>query len=807
MTSIKALGSDALYKSCNANRFQFKTTAELEDIDVIIGQARALDSVQFGVRVGGHGYNIFALGPTGMGKSTAVRQIIGREAADRPTPPDWCYVNDFEQPHKPKALQLPTGEGKRLQWSMEQLVEELENAIPAAFESEDHRAHVEELEEELKERQSDALDELRDRAKQQSVSLMNTPAGFAFAPIGEDDRVLSPEQFDQLPESEKKRIQRIVEGLQERLQKLMRQFPVWLKETKEKGKALNREVGRFAVNHLIDELKGQFQPLPEVLAYLDAVQKDVIEHVEEFRGHSENPVLPFGLAPRTEPSERYKVNLLVDHSEQPGMPIVSEDLPSYLNLIGRIEHRAQMGTLVTDFSLIKSGALHRANGGYLILDARQVILQPFAWDGLKRALQTGEIRIESVERALSLISTVSLEPEPIPLDLKVVLVGDRLLYYLLYEHDPEFRDLFKVAADFESSMDRSDESSLLYARLIGSLARRSKLRPLQRAAVERVIEHASRLAGDSEKMTAHLGHVADLLREADYWAGEAGEKEISSDDVQKAVDQQIRRSDRVRERIYEEIGRGTILIDTEGEVAGQVNGLSVIHLGNFAFGQPSRITVTTRLGEGEVIDIERETELGGALHSKGVLILSNFLASRYAKDHPLSIAASLVFEQSYGMVEGDSASLAELCALLSALAQLPVRQSLAVTGSVNQHGRAQAIGGVNEKIEGFFDVCNGTRLTGDQGVLIPDSNVKHLMLRHDVVKAAEKGRFHIYPVETVDDAVALLTNVPAGKRESDGEFTKDSVNRRVEARLIELSEIRRSLAREAKDREGKRANE
>ena len=807
MTNIKALGSDALYKSCNADQFEFETTAELEDLDVIIGQTRALDSVQFGVRVGGHGYNVFALGPRGMGKSTAVRQIIGREATGRLTPPDWCYVNNFEQPHKPKALQLPAGKGKHLQRSMEQLIEELENAIPAAFESEDYRSRVEELEEELKERQSEALDELRDQAKQQNISLMNTPAGFAFAPIGEDDRVLSPEQFDELPDSEKKRIQKTVEGLQERLQKLMRQFPVWLKETKEKGKALNREVGRFAVNHLIDELKGEYHALPEVLAYLDAVQKDVIEHVDEFRGQPETPVLPFAPATRTEPFRRYKINLLVDHGEEPGMPIISEDLPSYLNLIGRVEHRAQMGTLVTDFSLIKSGALHRANGGYLILDARQVILQPFAWDGLKRALQTGELRIESVERALSLISTVSLEPEPIPLDVKVVLVGDRLLYYLLYEHDPEFRDLFKVAADFESSMDRSDESTLMYARLIGSLARRSKLRPLQRSAVVRVIEHAARLAGDAEKMTTHLGHVADLLREADYWAGDAGENEISRNDVQKAVDQQIRRSDRMRERIYEEIGRGTVLIDTEGEVVGQVNGLSVIQLGNFAFGQPSRITATTRLGEGEVVDIERETELGGALHSKGVLILSNFLASRYARDHPLSVAASLVFEQSYGMVEGDSASIAELCALLSSLSQLPIRQSLAVTGSVNQHGRAQAIGGVNEKIEGFFDVCNRIGLTGDQGVLIPQSNVKHLMLRHDVVRAAEEGRFHIYPVESVDDAVALLTNTPSGKREKDGAFTKDSVNHRVEARLTELSEIRRRLAHEEKDKGIKGANE
>jgi len=496
------------------------------------------------------------------------------------------------------------------------------------------------------------------------------------------------------------------------------------------------------------------------------------------------------------------VNVLVDHSESKGAPVVYEDHPTYNNLIGRIEHIAHMGALVTDFNLIKPGALHRANGGYLILDARQLLLQPYAWDGLKRALRSREVRIESLSQVLSLVSTVSLEPEPIPLDVKVVLIGERLLYYLLYQLDPDFGELFKVEADFNEEIPRTPENNLLYARLIGTIARKEGLRPFDRGAVARVIEHSARMADDAEKLSIHLLSTADLLREADYWAGVAGNGVVTADDVQRAIDAQIHRADRLRELVQEEIKRGTILIDTTGERVGQVNGLSVIQLGNFAFGRPNRITARVRLGKGEVVDIEREVELGGPIHSKGVLILSGFLGARYAAERPLSLSASLVFEQSYSGVEGDSASLAELCALLSSLAEVPIRQSLAVTGSVNQHGEVQAIGGVNEKIEGFFDVCKTRGLTGEQGVIIPATNVQHLMLRQDVIEAVKAGQFHIYPVQTVDQGIELLTGIPAGERDEEGNFPEGSINQLVEARLIELAEKQRAFAAPRKEAGG-----
>jgi lon-related putative ATP-dependent protease len=456
-----------------------------------------------------------------------------------------------------------------------------------------------------------------------------------------------------------------------------------------------------------------------------------------------------------------------------------------------------MGALLTDFNLIKPGALHKANGGYLVLDIRKVLLQPYAWEGLKRALQAGQIRIESVGQMLSLISTVSLEPEPIPLDVKVALFGDRLLYYLLWQLDPDFGELFKVEADFEEQMDRNGENQLLYAQLISTLARKEELRPFDRGAVARVIEHSARMVGDAEKLSTQMRNITDLLREADYWAEEAGNGVVTAAEVQRAIDAQIYRSDRLRERVQEAILRETILIDTEGEEISQVNGLSVIQLGNFSFGRPTRITARVRLGKGEVVDIEREVELGGPIHSKGVLILSGFLGARYAGERPLSLSASLVFEQSYGGVEGDSASSAELYALLSAIAEVPIKQSMAVTGSVNQHGQVQAIGGVNEKIEGFFDVCKARGLTGEQGVLIPVSNVKHLMLRQDVVKAVDAGQFHIYPVEMVDQGIEILTGVPAGERDEEGNYPEGSINRLVETRLAELAEKRAEFTKTA----------
>ena len=798
MPAKYALEAAQLFHACDPGSLGIDSTADIEVREGVVGQARALDAVHFGTRMGGDGYNVFVLGPPGTGRFEAVVHILGEESRRRPPPADWCYVDNFDEPHKPKALSMPPGRAGQLREDMVQLTEDLGTAIPASFETEEYHARVEKLDQELAERRNAAFNELAEEATKRRVQLLHTPQGFAFAPLDDKDEVITPEHFEQLESEQKQRIQQTVEDLQKKLQRVVRQFPAWQKETREKIRELDREIAHYAVGHLIDVLQENYADLPDVVAHLEAIEHDLVEHVHEFRDEQTGPLSMMlqGGAGRASVLQRYGINVLVDHGGDECAPVVHQDLPSYGNLIGRVEYRAQMGTLVTDFTLIKPGDLHRANGGYLVLDARQVLMQPFAWEALKRALRTREIRVEPLERTYGLLRTLSLEPEHIPLDVKVVLIGDHLLYYLLYEFDPDFRELFKVAADFEQTVDRGDQATA-YVGMLTRMIREHELRAFDSAALARVIEYSTRLAGDRDKLSAHLRALSDLLREADYWAAQESRSTVTRDDVQRAIDAQIHRADRVRERIYEAIQKGTIRIDTDGERSGQVNALSVLDLGNFSFGQPTRITATARLGEGEVIDIERETELGGSIHSKGVLILSNFLASRYAQGYPLSLTGSLVFEQSYATVEGDSASLAELCALLSALAELPVRQALALTGSVNQLGQVQAIGGVNEKVEGFFDVCNARGLTGRQGVVIPRTNVRHLMLRGDVVQAVQEGRFAVYAVDTVDEALEVLTGVDAGKRGDDGRFPPDSVNGRVEARLVHLAHRRRRYSRES----------
>ena len=807
MAPVESLRPEQLCRTCDGSQFDFESTAELEDLSDIIGQERAVNAVRFGIGIRREGYNLFALGASGTGKRTTISQFLEQKAAAEPVPSDWCYVNNFEQSHKPRALRLPPGQGGVLHDDMERLVEELRTAIPAAFESEDYHTRRQEIQEEFKEQQESTFGKLQEQAKERSIALIRTPAGLAVAPLKEGE-VISPEEFQKLPEEERKRFEEDIAEVQEGLQEALPQARQWEREAREKVKELDRQVAMFAAGGMIDELRERYAELPAVVDYLEAVQQDVVDNVDQFRETEESPKVMGVPVPRSVAREsllrRYQVNVLVDHSESEGAPVVYESNPTYNNLIGRVEQIAQMGALLTDFNLIKPGALHRANGGYLILDARQLLMQTYAWEGLKRAIRSRELRIESLAQALSLISTVSLDPEPVPLDVKVVLIGDRMLYYMLYSMDPDFSELFKVEADFSEDMTRTPESNLLYARLIATMARQEDLRPFDRGAVARVIERSSRMAGDAEKLSVHLLSTVDLLREADYWAGVAGNGTVTAGDVQRAIDAKIHRADRVRERVHERIERGTILIDTTGERVGQVNGLSVVGLGNFAFGQPSRITARARIGGGKVVDIEREVELGGPIHSKGVLILSSFLSSRYAAEYPLSLSASLVFEQSYGGVEGDSASMAELCALLSALAEVPIKQSLAMTGSVNQHGEAQPIGGVNEKIEGFFDVCKTRGLTGDQGVIVPRSNVQHLMLRHDVVEAVNAGQFHIYAMRTVDEVIELLTGIPAGERDEEGNFPEGSVNQLVEARLIELAEKQRAFSaapKKAKDGE------
>ncbi len=775
-----------------------KPRDDLEDLQQILGQARALDAVQFGISIRRDGYNMFVLGPPGLGKKSTVNHFLTEKSATEPPPDDWVYVNNFEQPHKPIALRMPRRRGAKFQRDMAGLLRELQTTIPATLELEEHQNRIQEIEQEAKDRHNLAFKELADQALERGIQLVRTPAGYAMAPI-RDGEVVGPEDFEKLTAEERTQIEEAVKDLQEELKELVERVPRWRMETREKIKDLNQQATQAAIGHLLSTMRQDYADLPEVLTYFDAVEKDVVEHSEEFQPQQEeSPNALLGLpVPNQPPFQRYQVNLLVDNAETKGAPVIYESHPSYHNLIGRAEHESRMGTLVTQFMLVKPGALHRANGGYLVLDALKVLQQPYAWDGLKRALNTKELKIESLGESLSLISTVSLEPQPIPLDVKVVLVGDRMLYYMLYQHDRDFAELFKVAADFDEQMDRSPENCQLYARYIATMAQHEEYRPFDRSAVARVIEQSARIAGDSEKLSTSMQSIANLLRESDYWASTENAELVTREHVAMAVDKQIYRANRVRTRVHEQIERGTVMIDTDGAEVGQVNGLSVIDMGNFSFGQPSRITANVRLGKGEFIDIEREVELGGAIHSKGVLILSSFLATRFAQTRPLALSASLVFEQSYGRVDGDSASIAETSVLMSALSGIPIKQSLAVTGSMNQRGHVQPIGGVNDKIEGFFDVCKQRGLTGEQGVVIPRSNMRHLMLRRDVVDAVEAGQFHVYAVETVDEAIELLTGVPAGQLDEKGKYPSETVNQRVAARLDELFEIRQQLSKKS----------
>jgi predicted ATP-dependent protease len=796
---LRELRHDELCRRCDPLRLGFETTSDLPDLDDALGQNRAIEAIRFGVGMERAGYNLFAMGPEGVGRHTAVHRFLEQQAASQAVPAAWCYVNNFESPHKPRALQFPAGLARKFAHDMARLVEDLRSAIPAAFETDEYRMRRQEIETEFGEHQEQAVSAVEARARKDGIALLRTPAGFGFAPV-RDDEVMTPQEFHKLPEAEQKRLEQAIAALQEELEAVLHEVPKWRREAQHRLRELNRQVISVAVNSLIEELVADYQALPHVRNYLKCVQEDVLNHAEQFQKpkEGEQPMLFRIPLPQRDSGEtalqRYRVNVLIDHADRPGAPVIYEDNPTHDNLVGRIEHESQMGALLTDFTMIKAGALHRANGGYLMLDARKVLSSPLAWEALKRALRASEVRIESLGQALSLISTSSLEPEPITLQLKVVLVGQRLLYYLLHAYDPEFGELFKVQVDFEEDMERNGEGDLQYARLLATLARKEKLKPFDRTAVARIIEFGSRAAGDAEKLSVHAQDLVDLLCESDFCAGKEGRTVVTVADVQRALELKERRADRVRARLQEQVLRGTVLIDSGGWRSGQINALSLMQLGRFAFGMPHRITARARMGSGKVIDIEREAQLGGPIHSKGVLILSGFLAGRYAISQPLSLSASLVFEQSYGGVEGDSASSAELYALLSALADVPIRQSLAVTGSVNQHGDVQAIGGASEKIEGFFAVCRARGLTGEQGVLIPASNVKHLALCEDVVKAVAAGQFHVYPVATVDQGIEILTGLPAGERDAAGQYPIGTVNHLVERRLAQFAERLRAMA-------------
>jgi len=784
---------DGLYNHCDLSHLSFNTTADLKGGHDYLGQNRAVEALKFCIGMKYDGYNLYVLGSTGLGKNTVVKKILEQESATSVKPCDWCYVNNFKEPHKPLVLKLPNGYGHKLRQEMLKLIDDILVALPAAFESDDYMSRTQAIHDVLTKKELDAFDKISAEASKQNIILIRSPDSYTIEST-KDGKVLSPEEFEKLEDKEKKKYNKLIDEVESKVVEAYQKMLVWQKDDREQIKELDNTIFETVIEQFISELNSVYSELPDVLNYIDTIKRNIIVYANDFRSYSlENEQ---GSTSREIPLSvfsKYQVNVLVDNSQTVGAPVIYEGNPSYLNLIGRIEHMSQLGTLLTDFTLIKAGALHRANGGYIVLDARKVLMSNFSWEGLKRVIHSHELRIESLEQDLSLASTTSLQPEPIPVDVKVILTGSRLLYYFLKQYDPEFGSLFKVAADFAEDIERNAENSELYTNMIALMQRENNLTPISKRAVERIIEHCSRLIGDNGKMSLHKGNLLDLLREGAYWAKQANRKKITEIDIQKAIDTRYRRLDQTRERMQENVIRGNYFLDTQGEKIAQINALSVIQLGDYSFGLPSRITATARLGQGKVIDIEREVELGGAIHSKGVMILSSYLANRYAKNQPMSLSASLVFEQSYGIVEGDSASAAELCALLSALAGIPLKQGYAVTGSINQYGEIQTIGGVNDKIEGFYDICNTRELTGDQAVIIPKSNVKHLMLREDIRTSVKDKMFTIYAVESIDDMMALLTDKKPGSLDKSNNYPKGTINYLMQNRFDELNTLHKKF--------------
>jgi lon-related putative ATP-dependent protease len=800
---IRTLSPEQLRRTFDSKALGIETTEHLKTLEGIIGQRRAVSALQFGLEIHESGFNIYVAGPPGIGKMTAVQSFLEEVARRKDTPSDWCYVNSFEDSYQPKVCRLPAGRGRQLQQDMKNLIEHIRREIPKAFESEEYGNRRDAIVKALDKERGQALEKLNEKANQASFMLQATPLGLATIPVMKG-QPLSDTDFQALPAQTREDFQHRHETLKDEIKVTMKQIRELERAAQEKLQALDRQVALYIVGELMEDLREKHQDMPQVIEHLKAVQKDILENIETFKsGAAPASQTPEGGAAATPwfrelPFRKYQVNVLVDNSEQKGAPVVVELNPSYNNLFGRVEKEVQFGALYTDFTMIKAGSFHRANGGYLVMPVEDVLRNLLSWDGVKRTLRSGVIEIEEIGERLGYMATKSLRPQPIPLHLKVVLVGRPLLYYLLHAYDEEFPELFKVKADFDTRMALNEENIRDFISFLCTFCQKEKLKHLDSSAVVKILEHSSRLAEDQEKLSTHFGALADIIREANFWATQDGAAQVGAPHVRKALEAKIYRSNLIEERINEMIERDMLLIDTAGQTVGQVNGLSVLSLGDYHFGKPSRITASITPGREGIIDIEREVELGGPIHSKGVLILSGYLAQQFAQDKPLTLSARLVFEQSYEGVDGDSASSTELYALLSALSGLPIKQGIAVTGSVNQHGEVQAIGGVNQKIEGFFDVCKAKGLTGEQGVIIPQSNVRHLMLREDVVQAAAEKRFSIWPVKTTDEGIEILTGVPAGERGPDGHFPEGTVNYRVEKRLREFAERLKEFAEAGK---------
>ncbi|MFN8522241.1 MAG: AAA family ATPase [Chloroflexota bacterium] len=802
-----------LRNRCDPSKFEFQTTAELPSADGPVGQQRATDALSFALSVQERGFNVYVAGAPGTGKTSAIHRFLGDAARARPTPDDWCYVHNFRDESRPKALRLPPGQGRVLRDALSKLIQGARREIPRAFESEDYIAGREAIVGGLNRRREEEVSGLSSRAQARGFALQATPMGLVLVPVM-GNRPIPDEELAGLPAEMREVIARNRGELEAEVRSFLKDMRSAEREARDGMEAQDREVALHAVGGLVDDVVDDYPDRPDITAYLEEVREGILADIALFRGH---PLPADGSPPKpivsSDPEHvlherafrKYEVNVAVDNGDTEGAPVIVEANPTYPNLLGRIEREALLGALLTDFTLISPGALLRANGGYLVLRVTDLLRAPMAYEGLKRSLREGAVEIEDLGEALGLTSARGLRPDPIPLDVKIFLLGEPMHYYMLHALDPDFRELVKVRADFDTIMNRTDASEAAYIQAVSTCVAAGSCRPLSREAMARLVEESSRLAADQRKLSLRFGQVQDLLSEANHWAAVERADTIGAAHVRKAVEQRLYRSGLIRERLIELITRDVIQIQTDGEATGQINGLAVMEVGDLPFGRPSRITATIGVGREGLLDIERQAQLGGKIHSKGLMILGGYLTDTYARDKPLALNARLTFEQSYEEVEGDSASLAETLALLSRLADAPLRQSIAVTGSMNQYGVVQPIGGANEKIEGFFDVCAARGLTGEQGVIVPASNVENLMLRDDVVAAAEQGKFHVYAVHSVDEAIEIISGVPAGSRGSDGQFQPDGIHSRVDARLRELAQALRDFAGSA-EAVGSRAN-
>jgi len=788
---ITKLTHEQISIPCSESAFAFATTADLTELGGIIGQERALDALDFGLSLTNKGFNIFALGESGTGKTRTIRETLAERAINEPVPGDCCYVYNFSDPDTPMAILLKPGQAVAFQKAMESLVANLRTEIPKAFESKEYDKQRTKVIEEFQLKQKELFTALEQEAQSKGFAIRKAAAGLVMVPIKKTGEGLTEEEFAALDKEMQQKVQDIGTALQERLDDVVRAVRDAEKRLKELLAKLEREIALGAVGHLIDDLKADYAGHERVVAYLDAVREDVLAHLEDFKPTEDQPSpVPFLKMPKQETSfVRYAVNVLVNNGECKGAPVVFESNPTYLNLFGRVEYKVQYGMAVSDFTLIRSGSMHRANGGYIVINALDLLKNIFSYDALKRAIRNREIKIEDAWEQYRLVSTSGMKPEPVPLNVKVILLGNPYLYYLLYNLDEEYRDLFKVKADFDNRMERTPEAMAKYAAFVASTQREENLLPFDRSGVSRIIEYGARLAGQQDRLTTRFSTIADVIRAAPYWAKRAGSQVVSSEHVLTALEKKVYRSNRIEERLRELMLDDTFIVQTSGVAVGQVNGLAVLDLGDYSFGKPSRITAKTFVGKAGVVNLERETKMSGKIHEKAIMIISSYLGSKYAQKRPLSISASIAFEQLYEMIEGDSATCAELYALLSSISGVPLKQSFAITGSMDQNGEVQPIGGVNEKIEGFFGLCKLRGLDGSHGVIIPRRNVKNLMLKQEVIDAVREGRFSIHAIDMMEEGLEILTGMPAGVLQEDGTYPEGTVNHLVMKRFDEIAHI------------------